>query len=565
MDREGKMHLPGGVPTAHVDTFARDNLPPRELWAKIDYSTLPELRAYKDRMNAAVELLDRNVEQGNGPRAAIRFGDIAWTYSDLKDKADRIARVLVEDYGLVPGNRVMLRGPNNPMMAACWFAVLKAGGICVATMPLLRARELAFMIEKAQIKLALCDVKLADEIKGAQQRAPLLKEIAYFTAGGDGGDKAATLDAALAKKAGGFKNVDTAADDVALIAFTSGTTGTPKGTMHFHRDILAMCDCFPRYIFKGTADDVYTGTPPIAFTFGLGAILCFPMRFGASVVFLQQGSPDGILETIQKYKCTALYTAPTMFRQLVDKAKGYDISSLTKCVSAGETLPLPTWEAFYKATGIKIIDGIGSTEMIHIFISASGDDIRPGATGKPIPGYEACIMDEKGNELPAGQPGLLAVRGPTACRYLDNLERQRGYVKNGWNLPGDIYMKDADGYYHYQARADDMIISAGYNIAGPEVEAVLLDHPKVKECAVIGWPDAERGYIVKAFVVLRNPNEAGPALAKELQDFVKAEIAPYKYPRAIDFIADLPRTETGKVQRFKLREGAPTGTTAKAS
>jgi 2-aminobenzoate-CoA ligase len=281
-------------------------------------------------------------------------------------------------------------------------------------------------------------------------------------------------------------------------------------------------------------------------------------------VFLQQGSPDGILETIQKYKCTALYTAPTMFRQLVDKAKGYDISSLTKCVSAGETLPLPTWEAFYKATGVKIIDVIGSTEMIHIFVSASGDDIRPGATGKPIPGYEACIMDDKGNQLPDGQPGLLAVRGPTACRYLDNLERQRAYVKNGWNLPGDVYMRDSDGYYHYQARADDMIISAGYNIAGPEVEAVLLDHPKVKECAVIGWPDAERGHIVKAFVVLRNPNEAGPALAKELQDYVKAEIAPYKYPRAIDFIADLPRTETGKVQRFKLREGAAAGTAAKA-
>jgi 2-aminobenzoate-CoA ligase len=564
MDREGKMHLPGGVPTAHVDTFARDNLPPRELWAKIDYSTLPELRAYKDRMNAAVELLDRNVEIGNGPRMAIRFGDIAWTYNDLKDKVDRIARVLVEDYGLVPGNRVMLRGPNNPMMAACWFAVLKAGGICVATMPLLRGRELAFMIEKAQIKLALCDIKLAEEMKNAQQRAPLLKQIAYFTVGGDGSDKAATLDAALAKKSGAFKAVDTAADDVALIAFTSGTTGTPKGTMHFHRDILAMCDCFPRYIFKGDRDDVYTGTPPIAFTFGLGAILCFPMRFGASVVFLQQGSPDGILETIQKYKCTALYTAPTMYRQLAEKAKGYDISSLKKCVSAGETLPLPTWEAFHKATGIKIIDGLGSTEMIHIFISASGDDIKPGATGKPIPGYEARIVDEKGNELPAGKPGLLAVRGPTACRYLDNLERQRAYAKDGWNLPGDVYMRDEDGYYHYQARADDMIISAGYNIAGPEVEAVLLDHPKVKECAVIAWPDAERGHIVKAFVVLRNPNEAGAALVKELQDYVKAEIAPYKYPRAVEFIAELPRTETGKVQRFKLREGAA-ATTAKAS
>jgi 2-aminobenzoate-CoA ligase len=555
-----KPYVPGDGRTAHTDTFARDNLPPKELWPAMDYSTLPELAAYPHRFNAAVELLDKGIERGWGDRIAFYYADAKWTYRDLKAKADAIARVLVEDMGLVPGNRVLLRGPNNPMMAAAWLAILKAGGICVATMPLLRARELSFMVEKARIDHCLCDLALADEAQKTQELSPRLKQVKYFSPLGTGG-AGATLDDAMAKKPAGFANVDTAADDMALIAFTSGTTGQPKGTMHFHRDILAMCDCFPRYVYKPSQDDIYTGTPPLAFTFGLGAQLCFPLRFGAAVVYYPgPPSPERMLEIIQKYKVTTLYTAPTMFRVLADQIaqKKFDISSLRQCVSAGETLPLPVFEAFQKASGIKIIDGLGSTEMIHIFVSSEGDGIRPGATGKAIPGYEACIMDESGKILPAPAEGLLATRGPTGCRYLDNIERQIGYVKNGWNLPGDRYRQDADGYFWYVARADDMIVSAGYNIGGPEVEAVLLDHPKVKECAVVGAPDQERGRIVKAFVVLRNPTdadsgEAAAATAKELQDYVKAQIAPFKYPRSIEFVTDLPRTETGKVQRFKLR------------
>ena len=546
--------LPGGE-SGYTDTFARDHLPPKEEWAEMDYSSLPELAAYGDRMNATVELLDRSIEEFGSDRTMIRYGDLTWTYADLKDRVDAIAKVLTEEFDFVTGNRVMLRGPNNPMMAACWLAVVKAGGVCVATMPLLRGRELAFMLEKAEIKLAFCDVQLGDEMRDAQSRAPILERIAYFTATGEGGDEAADLDAMMATKSGPFEACDTAADDVALIAFTSGTTGQPKGTMHFHRDIIAMCDCFPKYVFGAKPEDVYTGSPPVAFTFGLGAQLAFPLRYGSSVVYLDRPpTPDVLLETIQKYRCNTLYTAPVMFRALADMAKDYDISSLEKCVSAGETLPGPTWEAFHQATGIPIIDGIGSTEMIHIFVSAPPEEMRAGYTGKAIAGYEACIMDDDGNILPPGEPGNLAVRGPTGCRYLDNPERQAAYVKQGWNLPGDVYLQSEDGYFQYQARADDMIIAAGYNIAGPEVEAVLLDHPKVKECAVVGAPDPDRGTVVKAFVVLRDPGDAGEATAKELQDFVKAEIAPYKYPRAVDFVDDLPRTETGKVQRFKLRQ-----------
>ncbi len=545
--------IPGDGRTAHIDTFARDNLPPPESQAEVDFAGVPELAAYPDRMNAAAELLDRHVAEGRGDRRVFHFPGADWTYSDLKDRADRIARVLVDEYGLIPGNRVLLRGPNNPMMAACWFGVLKAGGICAATMPLLRARELAYVAERAGIELALCDIRFRDEMEKARERSPCLQRLSYFTGTGAGGDGDADFDRAMAVAEPVFAAVDTAADDIALIAFTSGTTGPPKGAMHFHRDVMAMCDTFARHVFDGRPDEIYTGSPPIAFTFGLGALLCFPMRFGAAVAFVEKPSPDALLDAIAKYRCTTLYTAPTMYRALTDMVAGHDISSLTKCVSAGEMLPLPTFEAWQAATGLKIIDGLGSTEMIHIFVAAAGDDIRPGATGRAIPGYQACILDDDGNPLPPGEIGNLAVRGPTACKYLDNLERQNAYVRNGWNLPGDIYRMDGDGYFWYQARADDMIISAGYNISGPEVEEALLDHPAVKECAVVAAPDPERGHIVKAFVVLRDPSRGTPETVKDLQDFVKREIAPYKYPRQVEFVDDLPRTETGKLQRFRLR------------
>ncbi len=546
--------VPTGSPSAHGDGFARDNLPAKAAWPRMDFSALPALAAYPSRINAARDLLDRHVAEGRGKRIAIYFEDLRWSYAELKDKADRIARVLTDELGLVPGNRVLLRGPNNPMMAASWFGVLKAGGICVATMPLLRARELAYIIDKAQIRLALCDAALGEEMEAAKSRAPILERIAYFTNRGDGRRSEADLDRRIARARPGFATLDTAADDMAIIAFTSGTTGQPKGTMHFHRDVMAMCDCFPPHVFKGAADDVYTGSPPLAFTFGLGAMLCFPLYFGAATVLLDKFTPETILETIQRYRCTALYTAPTGYRAMTELAPRFDLGTLKKCVSAGETLPLPTFEGWRAATGLKIIDGIGSTEMLHIFVSASGDAIRPGATGKAIPGYEACILDDEGNKLPPGKLGNLAVRGPTGCRYLANPERQAAYVRNGWNLPGDVYVEDEDGYFHYQARADDMIISAGYNISGPEVEAVLLDHREVRECAVVASPDEQRGFVVKAFVVLRDPARAHPGTAKELQDFVKAEIAPYKYPRRIEFVDNLPRTETGKLQRFKLRQ-----------
>ena len=544
---------PGGK-TGYRDGFARAHLPPREDWPPMDYSVLPELAAYPDRLNACAHLLDKTIERLGGQRTMIRYADLCWTYDDLISRVERIAATLVSDFGLVPGNRVMLRGPNNPMMAAAWLAIIRAGGVCVATMPLLRARELAYMIEKTEITLALCDVKLGEEMRAAQAQAPILETISYFTAEGDAGDPSADLDVRMEGKSGGFEACDSAADDVALIAFTSGTTGQPKGTMHFHRDIVAMCDCFARYTFGAQPDDIYTGSPPLAFTFGLGAQLAFPLRFGSSVVYLDRPpSPEALLETVQKYQCNTLYTAPVMFRALADMAGDYDISSLRNCVSAGETLPGPIWEAFHKATGIRIIDGIGSTEMIHMFVAAAAEEMRPGFTGKAIAGYQACIMGDDGAILPPGEIGNLAVRGPTGCRYLDNPERQAAYVRNGWNLPGDIYRETEDGYFQYLARADDMIISAGYNISGPEIEAVLLEHEYVLECAVVGAPDEKRGSIVKAFVVLRDGVKADEECVKSLQDFVKAEIAPYKYPREIEFIADLPRTETGKVQRFKLR------------
>ncbi len=534
--------------TAHLDTFARDNLPPRPQWPELVFE-LPELR-YPPRLNCAAELLDKIVTRGHGHRVAVRTCDGECTYTQLLAQANRLAHVLVREMGLKPGNRVLLRGPNNPMMAACWFAVMKAGGICVATMPLLRARELTDIVTKAEVTHALCDKRLEAELKAALPACPTLEAIKYWY-----DDAPDSLDTLAPRQPATFDNVATAADDVALIAFTSGTTGKPKGTMHFHRDVIAMCDAFPRSCLKVTRDDVFCGTPPLAFTFGLGGLLCFPMRYGASTVLVERLAPETLLETVQRFRATVLFTAPTMYRQIAGLARNYDLGSLTRCVSAGEALPDATRQLFREATGIEIIDGIGSTEMIHIFISHTPERVRRGATGYAIPGYRATVLDEDGNPCPPGVVGRLAVKGPTGCRYLADA-RQKDYVRNGWNLTGDAYARDADGYFFYQARTDDMIVSAGYNIAGPEVEGALLAHPAVAECGVVGAPDEARGTIVKAFVVLRPGFEPGDQIRKALQDHVKNTIAPYKYPRVIEFRESLPRTETGKLQRFKLRSGA---------
>ena len=557
-------------PSAHLDSFTRDHLPPRDEWPVFDNGGLPELD-YPKRLNAAVELLDRMVEKGFGARPCLRREGVAWkqtvdpdghhpvaepvptaeiwTYSDLLERANRIANVLANELGLEPGERVLLRDANTPMMAACWFAVLKAGGVAVATMPLLRARELAYIIDKAKVRYALCAEDLGAELAAARPHAPVLEKLLLFRS-----ERPDGLEALMARQPPGFANVITSHDDVALIAFTSGTTGAAKGTMHFHRDLLAICDCFPKYVLKPGPDDIFCGSPPLAFTFGLGGMLLFPMRVGASTLLMPKVTAEGLLQAIQRHRCTICFTAPTLYRAMADLARNFDLSSLRKCVSAGETLPLPIFEAWRRATGIKIIDGIGSTEILHIFISAAGDDIRPGATGKPIPGYQAMVVDDAGQPVPPDTVGRLAVRGPTGCRYLDMPEQQKKYVQNGWNLTGDAYLRDRDGYFWYQARTDDMIVSAGYNISGPEVEAVLLDHPKVQECAVVGSPDRSRGEVVKAFIILRPEAVADEATRTELQEYVKAEIAPYKYPRAIEFVSTLPRTETGKIQRFRLRE-----------
>jgi 2-aminobenzoate-CoA ligase len=533
--------------TAHIDTFARDHLPPRDQWPDLVFD-LPELN-YPAELNCAVELLDRALERGWGERTAILApGGLRWTYAELTACANRIARVLVEDLHVVPGNRVLLRGPNSPMMAACWFAVIKAGGVAVATMPLLRAKELIDVIAKAQITHALCDARLAAELDAARAACPTLAKIVNFeTTGPDG------VEALARAKASSFANVVTAADDTALIAFTSGTTGQPKGTMHFHRDVLASCDCWPRSTLRATADDVFTGSPPLAFTFGLGGLLLFPLRAGAATVLLEKVSPEALLQTIAAHRATVLFAAPTAYRAMAARASQFDLSSLRKCVSAGEALPAATRQLWKDATDIELIDGIGATEMLHIFISHDEAHARPGATGKPVAGYRACVMDDAGHPLPPGKIGRLAVKGPTGCRYLDD-DRQLQYVQHGWNYTGDAYLVDTDGWFVYQARTDDMIVSSGYNIAGPEVEGALLGHPAVAECGVIGVADDERGQIVKAFVVLNAGSEAGAALAKELQEHVKRAIAPYKYPRAIEFIASLPRTETGKLQRFRLKQ-----------
>jgi len=536
-------------PTGHEDTFARDNLPPQDTWP--EFLLDAEHFQYPDYLNAAVELTDALVEKGFGDNTALIGNGRRRTYKELTDWTNRLAHALVEDYGVRPGNRVMIRSGNNPAMVACWLAATKAGAVVVNTMPMLRAAELSKIINKAEVKLALCDTRMMDELASAAKDSKFLETVVGF----DGtSNHDAELDRIALEKPVQFDAVRTGRDDVALLGFTSGTTGEPKATMHFHRDLMFIGDCYAKEVLGVTPDDVFVGSPPLAFTFGLGGLAIFPLRFGATATLLENASPANLIEIIETYKATICFTAPTAYRAMMAAMdQGADLSSLRIAVSAGETLPAPTYDAWMKKTGIPILDGIGATELLHIFISNRLDDAKPGTTGRPLEGYKACIVDEDMNPQPTGELGRLAVKGPTGCRYLAD-DRQREYVKNGWNLTGDTYKMDKDGYFIYVARADDMIISSGYNIAGPEVEVALLAHDDVAECAVVGLPDEERGAIVTAFVVLNDGVTGDDDCAKRLQDHVKASIAPYKYPRVVNFADALPKTQTGKLQRFALRK-----------
>lgn len=535
--------------TAHTDTFSRDNLPPPE-WQAEQLFLLPELQ-FPEKLNCSERLLDRHIAEGNGKRIAIRTAIVEWSYQTLFEKSNQIARVLREDLQLQPGNRVLLRSSNNPMMAACWFGIIKAGGIVVATMPLLRANDLVPIIKKAEIHLALCDERLIGELTQAAEEASVLKSIKQFSGAGEEGSES-ELESLMDSKSTDFQNTDTASDDTALIAFTSGTTGEPKGTMHYHRDVISMCVCVADNLIKPDADDVFIGSPPLAFTFGLGMQLAFPLYAGACTVLLEAAPPPQLLEAICKFRATVCSTAPIAYRAMLNLIDDHDLSCLKKPVSAGEHLPPPTALQWREKTGNTIIDGLGATELIHIFISARAEETREGATGKAVPGYQCCILGENDQPLPPGENGRLAIKGPTACKYLAD-ERQKKYVVNGWNLTGDICRMDEDGYVYYVSRADDMIISAGYNISGPEVEVAILEHDAVAECAVVGASDRARGTIVKAFIVLHDRTTECEELIVDIQEHVKRTIAPYKYPREIEFIATLPKTQTGKIQRHVLR------------
>ena len=536
-------------PTSHVDTFVRDNLPPPDLLPEFLFTT-DELQL-PARLNSAAELLDKKIGQGYGANTAILTRNETWSYRDLYEKSNRIANVLVDDLGLVPGNRVLLRAPNNPMLVACWFGVVKAGGVAVATMPLLRKLELEPIINKARVRFALCDERLMEELSGALESTGFVQRVVQFNGSGEAG-AGAELERLMAAKPATFDPVDTAADDPAVIAFTSGTTGQPKGTVHFQRDIMAMCICCNEYVVKPEPSDIIIGSPPVAFTFGLGMLVGMPLYAGASVALVEAAPPLELARAIGEFRATICSSAPTAYRAILSHIDEFDLSSLKKTTCAGEKLPLPTYEEWLAATGIRMIDIFGSTEMIHVFISAVGDEIRPGATGKAIPGYQACILGDDDQPAPPGTLGRLALKGPTGCKYLAD-ERQKNYVVNGWNTTGDMCTMDEDGYVWYQGRTDDMIISSGYNISGAEIEAALLPHPAVSECGVVGIPDEARGMIIKAFIVLAEGVRASEQLAGELQDFAKQTIAPYKYPRVIEFIAELPKTQTGKIQRHKLR------------
>jgi 2-aminobenzoate-CoA ligase len=526
----------------YADNFAHEHLPSPDLQPDYIFLDLPQFNQ-PEMLNCVERLLDNHIKEGRGNNICIRTFETTWNYQDLFEKANQIAHVLVDDLGLQSGNRVLIRSANNPMMVAAWYAVLKAGGIVVATMPLLRAKELTTIIDCAEISHAICDHSLADEMHLV--KSDYLKSVCFY-----GNSQ---LEELMQNKPTTFTNFHTKSDSVALIGFTSGTTGLPKMTSHFHKDILNICEAFPSYSLQPTADDIFTGSPPLGFTFGLGGLVLFPMYFGASTFLIEKPSPDMLLQAIQDYKITICFTAPTAWRIITTKVADFDISSLRKCVSAGETLPLKVWQDWYDATGLKIIDGIGATEMLHIFISSNEANMKPGATGVAITGYEAKIVDKEGNAVPTNEPGRLVVRGITGCKYLNRIDKQKEYVENGWNVTGDIFRQDEEGYFWFVARGDDMIISSGYNIAAIEVESVLLTHEDILECAVVGLPDEERGMLVCAHIVLKEKSKATDNMKNHIQHWFKEVAAPYKYPRVIYFTENLPKTETGKIQRFKLK------------
>jgi 2-aminobenzoate-CoA ligase len=524
----------------YSDNFAHEHLPGIDLQPDYVFLDLPQF-SRPEMLNCVDALLDNHIKEGRGNNPCIRTFETIWTYQDLYDKANQIAHVLVDDLDLKSGNRVLIRSANNPMMAACWFAILKAGGIVVATMPLLRSKELTTIIDCAEISHALCEKGLQDEMNLV--KSGFLKRTCFY-------DELETL---MLSKPKTFTNYHSKSDSIALIGFTSGTTGLPKMTSHYHKDILNICEAFPPYSLQPTVNDIFTGSPPLGFTFGLGGLVLFPMYFGASTFLIEKPTPDMLLQAIQDHKITICFTAPTAWRVITSKVKEFDVSSLRKCVSAGETLPLKVWQDWYDATGLKIIDGIGSTEMLHIFISSNTENMKPGATGVAITGYEAKIIDNNGSEVPTNESGRLAVRGVTGCKYLNRIEKQKEYVENGWNITGDIFRQDEDGYFWFVARGDDMIISSGYNIAAIEVESVLLTHEDILECAVVGLPDEERGMLVCAHIVLKENDKATDNMKNHIQHWFKEVAAPYKYPRVIYFTETLPKTETGKIQRFKLK------------
>jgi len=524
----------------YADNFAHEHLPGSDLQPDYVFTDLTQFQ-HPEMLNCVDKLLDNHIKEGRGNNPCIRTFETTWTYKDLYEKSNQIAHVLVDDLGLQSGNRVLIRSSNNPMMVASWFAIIKAGGIVVATMPLLRAKELTTIIDCAEISHALCEKSLHDEINLVKSN--FLKRTCFYD----------ELESLMQSKPKTFNNYHSKSDSIALIGFTSGTTGLPKMTSHYHKDILNICEAFPPYSLQPTSEDIFTGSPPLGFTFGLGGLVLFPLYFGASTFLIEKPTPDMLLQAIQDHKITICFTAPTAWRIITSKVKEFDVCSLRKCVSAGETLPLKVWQDWYDVTGLKIIDGIGSTEMLHIFISSKEENMKPGATGVAIIGYEAKIIDKNGKKVGINEPGRLAVRGITGCKYLNRIDKQKEYVENGWNITGDIFRQDEDGYFWFVARGDDMIISSGYNIAAIEVESVLLTHEDILECAVVGLPDEERGMLVCAHIVLKEKHKATDNMKNHIQHWFKEVAAPYKYPRVIYFTEALPKTETGKIQRFKLK------------
>ncbi len=531
--------------------------PPRELWPRFGLD-FPEAREWPAKLNIAEVLVDDNLKRGDKP--AILYEDRQIKYRELQLMINKFGNAL-KVLDVKPYDRVMLRLPNIPEFIVSSLAVQKLGAVSVPTFTLLKAKELSYIASDCEAKVLITTPSLLEDVEKAKGELKTIRHIVLADA------KPSEVEAPYIafdylmddfKEATGLEPVRVDQDEVTLLLYTSGTTGPPKGCIHTHRHYLAVADCYAKNVLQAREDDVWGGPPTMAFAYGHTGLICNPLRHGATTSLVGSGrfEPASMFQLIEKHGISVFYGVPTAYRTMValkhERGK-YDFSSLRVCVTAGEPCPPSLYYTIKEFFGCEVLEHMGCTELFNGFISTRFGQVKPGSMGLAVPGYDVRILGDDGNEVKTGEVGHLAVAGPIGIRYWKLPEKQAESVRNGWNHTGDMAYKDEEGFFWFASRSDDIIKTAAYRVSPHEVEEALIKHGAVAEAGVIGVPDLERGQIIKAFIVLKPDHKPSSRLEEELRVFVKDQIAPYKAPKEVEFVKELPKTETGKIRRAELK------------